>query len=69
MIRSDFLGIVIISGERLGNLVFVLNDGAKIPDIKSSLLPVLRGLYTVPADHGSRIVSKILNDPVLFEEW
>lgn len=58
-----------VLGERLGNLVFVLNDVSKMADIKLHLFAILRGLYCIPPDHGSRIVSLILNDTVLREQW
>ncbi|XP_045582730.1 aspartate aminotransferase, cytoplasmic [Procambarus clarkii] len=55
--------------ERIGNLVVVLKDPAYITPTRSQLTLLVRGAYSNPPCHGARIVSKVLNDPALFEEW
>lgn len=35
----------------------------------SQVTIIVRGLYSNPPSHGSSIVSTVLNDPELFQEW
>ncbi|CAG2116756.1 unnamed protein product, partial [Medioppia subpectinata] len=55
-------------GERVGNLTIVLNNPKPIKNICSQMLMIVRGNYSGPPAHGARIVTKILNDPQLYEE-
>ncbi|MPC12375.1 Aspartate aminotransferase, cytoplasmic [Portunus trituberculatus] len=55
--------------ERIGNLVLLLKDPACIPAVRSQLTLLVRGCYSNPPCHGARIVTKVLTDPALFEEW
>ncbi|KAK3877354.1 hypothetical protein Pcinc_017928 [Petrolisthes cinctipes] len=55
--------------ERIGNLMVVVKDTACIVPMKSQLTLLVRGSYSNPPCHGARIVSRVLNDPALFEEW
>lgn len=55
--------------ERVGNLAVVLNTPKYIPQVKSQLTLLVRGMYSNPPSHGGRIVSHVLNDPKLFDEW
>lgn len=55
--------------ERIGNLVLVLKDSSCITRVRSQLTLLVRGSYSNPPCHGARIVSTVLNDPALFEEW
>lgn len=58
-----------ISDERVGNLVVVLNDKSVIPQMRSQLTLIVRGMYSNPPNHGGRIVATVLNNPTLYEEW
>ncbi|OQV13320.1 Aspartate aminotransferase, cytoplasmic [Hypsibius exemplaris] len=55
--------------QRVGNLTVVTNNAATIPNLKSQLTIVVRGNYSNPPAHGARIVSAVLNDPTLTEQW
>lgn len=55
--------------ERVGNFVLVTNSAKQIPEMKSQLTLIVRGMYSNPPNHGARVVSTVLNNPQLFEEW
>ncbi|KAJ8867401.1 hypothetical protein PR048_031202 [Dryococelus australis] len=55
--------------ERVGNLTMVLKDKQFVPQVKSQVTLIVRGMYSNPPNHGGRIVSTVLNNPQLFEEW
>lgn len=55
--------------ERIGNLTVVVKDTTPIVNIKAQITLLVRGNYSNPPVHGARIVSKVLNDPKLYEEW
>ncbi|XP_071514994.1 aspartate aminotransferase, cytoplasmic [Panulirus ornatus] len=55
--------------ERIGNLMIIVKDTACIVPMRSQLTLLVRGSYSNPPSHGARIVSRVLNDPSLFEEW
>ncbi|CAH0557261.1 unnamed protein product [Brassicogethes aeneus] len=55
--------------ERAGNLTIVMNDVMEIPKVKSQITLVVRGMYSNPPNHGSSIVSYVLSNPKLFEQW
>ncbi|XP_050687176.1 aspartate aminotransferase, cytoplasmic-like [Eriocheir sinensis] len=55
--------------ERIGNLVLLLKDSSVITPVRSQLTLLVRGSYSNPPCHGARIVTKVLTDPALFEEW
>ncbi|XP_046383637.1 aspartate aminotransferase, cytoplasmic [Ischnura elegans] len=55
--------------ERVGNLTMVFNSQEVIAKVKSQVTLVIRGMYSNPPNHGGRVVSTILNDPQLYEEW
>ena len=55
--------------ERVGNLVLVTNNTKQIPEMKSQLTLIVRGMYSNPPNHGARVVSTVLNNPQLYEEW
>jgi len=55
--------------ERVGNLVMVFNDPAVIAPVRSQVTLIVRACYSNPPNHGARIVSRVLNDPKLFEDW
>lgn len=55
--------------ERVGNLVTVLNFTSMVVPLRSQLTLLVRGSYSNPPSHGARIVSTVLNNEALFEEW
>jgi aspartate aminotransferase len=55
--------------ERAGNLVVVMNDKSCMANVRSQLTLIARASYSNPPAHGVRIVEKVLNDTVLYEEW
>ncbi|XP_014203846.1 aspartate aminotransferase, cytoplasmic [Copidosoma floridanum] len=55
--------------ERVGNLILVTNSTNGIPEIKSQLTLIVRGMYSNPPNHGARVVSSVLNNPELYEQW
>lgn len=55
--------------ERVGNLVLVVSDTKGVPQIKSQLTLIVRGMYSNPPNHGARIVATVLRNPDLFKEW
>ncbi|XP_011497433.1 PREDICTED: probable aspartate aminotransferase, cytoplasmic [Ceratosolen solmsi marchali] len=55
--------------ERVGNLVLITNNTSKIPEIKSQLTLIIRGMYSNPPKHGAKIVSVVLNDNNLYTQW
>uniref|UniRef100_T1IIZ1 Aspartate aminotransferase n=1 Tax=Strigamia maritima TaxID=126957 RepID=T1IIZ1_STRMM len=55
--------------ERIGNLTLAVKDVHIIPAVKSQLTLLVRAMYSNPPVHGARIVSMVLNNQNLFEEW
>jgi len=56
-------------GERVGALHVVSQDKETADRVKSQLSVLQRSEISNPPSHGARLVSLILNDPVMFEEW
>ena len=56
-------------GERVGALTVITKDGQKCPEIRSQIEQCILNLWSNPAAHGSRIVTRVLNDDVLCEKW
>lgn len=55
--------------QRVGNLAIIVNDSTRVEPIKTQLALLVRKYYSNPPAAGARIVAKILNDPLLLEEW
>ncbi|KAI5714043.1 hypothetical protein M8J76_010134 [Diaphorina citri] len=55
--------------ERIGNLTLVLKDKSHIPAVKSQITLIVRAMYSNPPSHGARIVSLVLNNPRLYDQW
>ncbi|KAF6209748.1 hypothetical protein GE061_015497 [Apolygus lucorum] len=55
--------------ERVGNITFVVSDPSIIPQTKSQLTLVVRGMYSNPPNHGAKVVCSVLNDAALRENW
>ncbi|XP_049779425.1 aspartate aminotransferase, cytoplasmic-like [Schistocerca cancellata] len=56
-------------GERIGNLTVVLHDPDQIEKMRSQFRIIVRALYCSPPRHGAQIVSTMLQDPNMQEEW
>ena len=56
-------------GERVGALSLVLSDKAAAGRALSQLKRIARALYSNPPVHGARIVSEVVGDEGMFEEW
>lgn len=55
--------------ERVGNMALVFNDTKEIVEVKSQITLIIRGMYSNPPNHGARIVSTVLKNPDLYEQW
>jgi aspartate aminotransferase len=55
--------------DRIGSLSMVGRDAGQTAILQSQALQIVRTIYSVPPDHGSAIVSVILNDESLRGEW
>jgi aspartate/tyrosine/aromatic aminotransferase len=56
-------------GERLGALIVITQNREITKKVGSNIKQIIRGNYSTPPLHGSRIVSIILNNPNLRREW
>ncbi|CAE6468833.1 unnamed protein product [Rhizoctonia solani] len=56
-------------GERVGALHIVSPTQEEANRVKSQLSVLQRSEISNPPAHGARLISLILNDPALFEEW
>jgi len=56
-------------GERIGALHVVCSSEKLASPVLSQLKVIIRTMYSSPPIHGALIVSTILSDPQLFEEW
>ncbi|KFB38760.1 AGAP004142-PA-like protein [Anopheles sinensis] len=55
--------------ERIGNLTVVQKDASTSAAVASQITWLIRGMYSNPPAFGSRIVSRVLNDTELRNEW
>uniref|UniRef100_A0A336ME91 Aspartate aminotransferase n=1 Tax=Culicoides sonorensis TaxID=179676 RepID=A0A336ME91_CULSO len=55
--------------ERIGNLTVVQRDASTTAAVASQITLLIRGMYSNPPAFGARIVSTVLNDPELRQEW
>lgn len=55
--------------DRVGSLSLVSKDSAGSAVLRSQANNIVRGMYSMPPDHGGAVVSHILNDPDLRKEW
>ncbi|XP_060526044.1 aspartate aminotransferase, cytoplasmic [Cylas formicarius] len=55
--------------ERIGNLTVVMNNPNEIAAVKSQFTLIVRGMYSNPPSHGSRIVAYVLQNKDLFNQW
>ncbi len=55
--------------ERVGALIAIGANAAQAENIRSQLLQIARGIYSMPPDHGAAIAAHIFADTVLRDEW
>jgi aspartate aminotransferase len=55
--------------ERAGCLTIVTSTPEQAVNIRSQLCRLIRASFSNPPAFGARVVSKVLNDPVLYNEW
>nr|AIT70222.1 aspartate aminotransferase [Scytosiphon lomentaria] len=56
-------------GQRIGALSVVCNDSEEAARVGSQLKIVIRAMYSNPPVHGARLVTEILSDDNLSQEW
>lgn len=66
---QSFAKIFGLYNERVGNLGIVCKDSQVAMHVKSQLKAFIRPMYSNPPNHGARIVSTILNNKALENEW
>jgi len=66
---QSFAKIFGLYNERVGNLGVICKDSKLAMNVKSQLKAFIRPMYSNPPNHGARIVSTILNNKALEEEW
>lgn len=69
LITQSFAKNFGLYNERIGNMVVLVKDPAVIVPMRSQITLIVRGNYSNPPNHGARIVSRVLNDPALFQQW
>lgn len=55
--------------DRVGALLLVNTNAEAAKIVDSQALSVVRTMYSIPPDHGAAVVSRILNDQALREDW
>lgn len=70
-VAQSFSKNMALYGERIGCLTVVLGEGRAqdATNIISQLKLIARAMYVSPPKYGAEIVSRVLSDPALMEEW
>lgn len=55
--------------ERVGQALIVCATGASASAARSHMMSIVRGIYSMPPDHGAALVATVLNEPVLKTAW
>jgi len=55
--------------DRVGAMLFKSADAEVSKRLDSQALAVVRTVYSVPPDHGAAVVSRILSEPTLTQQW
>ena len=63
------LSSVVFADERIGTLLFIVNNAEELPKVRSQLVTIVRRTWSNPPSHGARVVATILNNPQLYNEW
>lgn len=69
MVCQSFAKNLGLYGERVGMLHIVCRQKEEADRVLSQLKLVIRPMYSSPPLHGALLVSKILNDKKLYEQW
>ena len=68
-ISNSFSKSFSLYGERIGALTVVCKSEEEAKRVNSKLKSVIRANYSNPPAHGAKIVSAVLNDPELLQQW
>ncbi len=55
--------------DRVGMVGFLLNTEVEAKTVLSNLTQIVRGIYSMPPDHGASVVECVLSDNALKSEW
>lgn len=69
LVSSSFSKSFALYGERVGALTVLTTDAEQSPKVLSQLKRLARSNYSNPPTHGAKIVSLILSDETLFQQW
>lgn len=69
LIATSFSKNLGLYRERVGALIVVANDESHAATVKSHVLQIARGIYSMPPDHGAAIAAHIFATPELRELW
>jgi len=69
LIASSYSKNFGLYGERVGTLAVVANSKDAITRVSSQIKHIIRGIYSNPPIHGARIVTTILQNETLKQEW
>ncbi|KAJ3297380.1 Aspartate aminotransferase, cytoplasmic [Borealophlyctis nickersoniae] len=56
-------------GQRAGCISVVASNPQRAAAVLSQCAKISRGMYSTAPAHGARIAARVLNDPVLYQEW
>lgn len=69
LVSNSFSKIFSLYGERVGGLSLVCEDSETASRVLGQLKATVRRNYSSPAKHGAVLVSKVLNDEKLNQQW
>ncbi|KQQ49308.1 aromatic amino acid aminotransferase [Pseudomonas sp. Leaf127] len=69
LVSNSFSKIFSLYGERVGGLSIVCEDAELAERVLGQLKATVRRNYSSPPVHGAQIVARVLNTPVLREQW
>lgn len=69
VVSNSFSKIFSLYGERVGGLSVVCSDAAVAANVHGQLKATVRRNYSSPPGHGARLVSAVLNDEALRNQW
>ena len=69
LVSNSFSKIFSLYGERVGGLSVVCPDAAMADKVLGQLKATVRRNYSSPPKHGALVVSAVLNDPQLRNQW
>ncbi|KAJ9504960.1 hypothetical protein QJQ45_006388 [Haematococcus lacustris] len=56
-------------GQRVGCLSLVTDDASQVAAVESQMKQIARPMYSNPPQHGALLVTKVLQDPGLKQQW